>query len=184
MIRYSVTAESLISSAEAFATAAHAAVGQQRKYTSEPYIVHPRAVVEIIRRPYISASWEMVCAAWLHDVVEDTQVASETIHHMFGNGVGYLVDALTNVPASAGNRKARHSMNIERLKAAPPGAQTIKIADIIDNTWSITRRDPNFAEIYLEEKAAVLAALTDANPQLRNLALDQIWLERKELFYA
>ena len=43
--------------------------------------------------------------------------------------------------------------------SAPERAQTIKVADIIDNTKSIVRRDPGFAEVYLKEKAALLEVL-------------------------
>lgn len=55
--------------AEAFATAAHAAIDQRRKWTGAPYIMHPESVVRIIQ----TVEWhtvDMVCAAWLHDVLE------------------------------------------------------------------------------------------------------------------
>lgn len=57
-----------------FAMAAHAAVGQKRKYTGEPYIVHPVEVCDIITHNVEWSNDEMCCAALLHDVVEDTQV--------------------------------------------------------------------------------------------------------------
>lgn len=58
------------SRAKEFATRYHASIDQRRKYTNEPYISHPAAVVELVRSvPHTEA---MLCAAWLHDVVEDT----------------------------------------------------------------------------------------------------------------
>ena len=56
--------------AKDFATRHHASIGHKRKYTGEDYIVHPTAVVELVRGvPHTAA---MICAAWLHDTVEDT----------------------------------------------------------------------------------------------------------------
>ena len=61
--------------AKKFATHAHG--DQKRKYTLEPYIAHPAAVVELVRGvPHTEA---MLCAAWLHDVVEDTPVTIDEV---------------------------------------------------------------------------------------------------------
>jgi len=80
--------------ARAFATAAHAAVKQLRKYTGEPYIVHPAAVAEIVKS--VRHTPEMIAAAWLHDVVEDTGVTLEAIESEFGADVTSLVFWLTD----------------------------------------------------------------------------------------
>jgi (p)ppGpp synthase/HD superfamily hydrolase len=62
----------LIVKADLFAMVAHAAVGQRRRYTDEPYIVHPRRLaLRIAALP--GATVEMVVAALLHDTVEDTR---------------------------------------------------------------------------------------------------------------
>jgi (p)ppGpp synthase/HD superfamily hydrolase len=62
----------LIRAADLFATVAHAAVGQRRRYTDEPYVVHPRRLaLRIAALP--GATVEMVIAALLHDTVEDTR---------------------------------------------------------------------------------------------------------------
>src|SRR5580765_8807774 len=83
--------------ARVFATAAHAAVGQVRKYTGEPYINHPAAVAEIVRA--VPHSEAMLAAAWLHDVVEDTKVTYADIKAEFGEDVAVLVNWLTDVSA-------------------------------------------------------------------------------------
>lgn len=78
----------LVERAILFATAAHAAVGQRRKYTGEPYIVHPLEVMALLRkhatRPVTD---EMLAAAACHDVVEDTGVTIELIREVFGERV-------------------------------------------------------------------------------------------------
>ena len=69
-----------------------------------------------------------------------------------------------------GNRAARKAASRARLAAAPSWVQTIKCADLISNTSSIVRHDPEFAKVYLEEKRLLLDVLTKADPQLRDLA--------------
>jgi (p)ppGpp synthase/HD superfamily hydrolase len=72
-----------------FATTAHASINQRRKYTGEPYIVHPIAVAELVRS--VPHTPEMIAAAYLHDVVEDTPVTIEEIREEFGPQVAELV---------------------------------------------------------------------------------------------
>ncbi|MTJ93609.1 MAG: HD domain-containing protein, partial [Desulfovibrio sp.] len=75
----------LIARAAAFAAEAHAAVGQVRKYTGEPYVEHPRAVARLVADA--GGDDAMVAAAWLHDVVEDTRVSLDEIRGQFGDAV-------------------------------------------------------------------------------------------------
>jgi (p)ppGpp synthase/HD superfamily hydrolase len=155
--------------ARIFATAAHAAVGQLRKYTNEPYIVHPAEVVSIVRSvPHTEA---MVAAAWLHDVVEDTGVTIETVRAEFGEEVADLVGWLTDVSRPEdGNRAHRKARDREHTAAAPAEAQTVKLADLISNTRSIMAHDPKFAVTYLEEKQALLAVMTRGDATLMAIA--------------
>ena len=94
-----------------FALAAHAAVGQKRKYTGEDYIHHPVQVANIVySRGY---SDEMLAAAYLHDVVEDTQVTIELIKKEFGKCIATLVEGLTDVSKPEdGNRAARKEIDV------------------------------------------------------------------------
>ena len=155
--------------ARIFATAAHAAVGQLRKYTNEPYIVHPAEVVSIVRSvPHTEA---MLAAAWLHDVVEDTGVTIETVRAEFGAEVADLVSWLTDVSRPEdGNRAHRKARDCEHTAAAPAEAQTVKLADLISNTRSIMAHDPKFAVTYLEEKRALLAVMTRGDATLMSIA--------------
>ena len=155
--------------ARIFATAAHAAVGQLRKYTNEPYIVHPAEVVSTVRSvPHTEA---MLAAAWLHDVVEDTGVTIETVRAEFGSEVADLVAWLTDVSRPEdGNRAHRKARDREHTAAAPAEAQTVKLADLISNTRSIMAHDPKFAVTYLEEKRALLAVMTRGDATLMAIA--------------
>lgn len=155
--------DSLESRARDFATEAHR--GQVRRYTDEPYINHPAAVVEIVRG--VPHDEEMLAAAWLHDVVEDCGLEGEDVLRVFGFGVAALVSALTKVSRpSDGNRAARMEIDRRHTAAASPRAKTIKLADLIDNSASILERDPIFARVYLREKAALLEVLREGDPTL------------------
>jgi (p)ppGpp synthase/HD superfamily hydrolase len=156
-----------------FATAAHAAVGQLRKYTFEPYIVHPAEVAGIVAEA--GGTPEMIAAAWLHDTVEDTGVTSELIRAEFGDEVATLVGWLTDVSRpDHGNRAARKAVDRAHTAAAPAEAQTIKLADLICNTKSIVAHDPKFAVTYLAEKRELLEVMTKGDPRLRERAIRQI----------
>ncbi|MCJ8520756.1 (p)ppGpp synthase/HD superfamily hydrolase [Pseudorhizobium tarimense] len=155
-----------------FATKAHGAIGQRRKYTNEPYIVHPIAVAELVRS--VPHTEEMVAAALLHDVVEDTPVAIEEIREEFGQEVAELVDWLTDVSKpSDGNRRVRKHKDLLHLAKAPAAAKTIKIADLIDNTLTIAKHDPSFWKVYRREKEALLQVVKEGDPSLWKAAAAQ-----------
>lgn len=157
----------------AFATNAHGSVLQVRKYTKEPYIVHPIAVASIVRSVRDHTP-EMLAAAYLHDVVEDTPVTIEEVFAEFGVEVGELVSWLTDVSKPTdGNRRVRKALDRAHSIAAPAAAQTIKVADLIDNTKSIVRFDPSFATVFLREKQLLLDGLVRADEKLREIALNQ-----------
>ena len=96
----------LVERARDFALAAHRGVGQLRKYTGEPYEEHLRRVAAIVEEH--AGDPEMIAAAWLHDVVEDTPATIEEVERAFGPGVRGLVEALTDMSGPQhGNRAAR-----------------------------------------------------------------------------
>ena len=159
----------IVERARVFATAAHAAVAQLRKYTNEPYIVHPAEVVSIVRS--VPHTDEMLAAAWLHDTVEDTGVTLETIRAEFGDKVAELVGWLTDVSRpDHGNRAARKAVDRAHSAAAPAAAQTVKLADLISNTRSILEHDQKFAKTYLEEKRLLLEVMTKGDATLMAIA--------------
>ncbi len=157
---------SLVRDAQIFAGAAHRAVKQLRKYTHEPYIVHPAEVASIVAQ-VPGATEEMIAAAWLHDVVEDTGITNDEIHLYFGADVAKLVFWLTDASKPEdGNRAVRKAIDREHMFRAPAEAQTIKLADLISNTKSIVEYDPEFAKIYLKEKKMLLDVMTKGNAAL------------------
>ena len=88
-----VTAEELQRIKDAYFLAQEAHCEQKRK-TGEPYIIHPIAVATIAAEE-LELDANTVCAAFLHDVVEDTAYTLDDIRERFGDDVAFLVDAVT-----------------------------------------------------------------------------------------
>ena len=157
----------LVDRALKFATIAHA--DQKRKYTGQPYIVHPIEVMEIVKT--VDHDDAMLAAALLHDVVEDTDITLDVISDAFGEDVANLVDDLTDVSKPEdGNRKTRKALDRAHSANASARAQTIKLADLISNSADILENDPNFAKVYLAEKELLLEVLTKGDASLRERA--------------
>lgn len=165
----------IVKLADAFATAAHAAVGQTRKYTGEPYIVHPRRVMRTLVDIGINDP-DVLASALLHDVVEDTNITSDLILEVFGSRVQSIVASLTDTAyvMNGANRRARKEMDRARLAQSDSLTQTIKVADLIDNSVSILAHDPKFAKVYIAEKKLLLDVLVLADPTLVAQARSQV----------
>lgn len=159
----------LIKKAEDFCKLAH--IMQKRKYTFEPYWHHCREVAFLVEA--IGGTPEMIAAAWLHDTVEDTGTLIGTIERDFGHDVATLVYWLTDESKPMdGNRAVRKKIDLEHTAKATPPAKTVKLADLISNSTSISRHDPDFARVYMREKAKLLEVLGEGDLVLYSLAKD------------
>lgn len=157
----------LVTKAREFAAQAHA--GQKRKYSGQPYIVHPIAVAELVAT--VTEDQEVIAAALLHDTVEDTPVTIDEIEARFGPRVAALVSDLTDVSRKEdGNRAARRAIDRAHTALASPDAKTIKLCDLIDNTRTIVRDDPGFARVYMAEKRLMLEVLKEGHAGLHERA--------------
>lgn len=130
---------------------------QTRKYTGELYITHPLEVTS--RLTPFTTNVDILCAALLHDVVEDTTVKIEKIEKVFGETVASYVWYLTKPPAFVGNRAKRKQIDRDRLREAPVEARLIKIFDLWHNSESIREHDPEFWETFREEAKLLLDSM-------------------------
>jgi GTP diphosphokinase / guanosine-3',5'-bis(diphosphate) 3'-diphosphatase len=145
---------------------------QVRKYTGNPYVDHLAEVCGIA----MSAGWrapevhpdKFMAVCWLHDSVEDQGLTKHDIEDRFGATVADAVMLLSDL--ELGNRAERKRLSRERLSRAPAWVQTIKCADLISNTSSIVKHDPEFAALYFEEKRLLLDVLTKADARLLSIA--------------
>ncbi|RKZ80143.1 MAG: bifunctional (p)ppGpp synthetase/guanosine-3',5'-bis(diphosphate) 3'-pyrophosphohydrolase [Gammaproteobacteria bacterium] len=159
----------LVSRAIRFATEAHERIDHLRKYSNLSYTVHLDQVAKITET--VTDDEEMIAAAWLHDVVEDTPATLEDIEREFGVSVAILVRELTDISKpSDGNRAERKALDKTHLAQASARAQTIKLADLIDNCIDITKHDPRFARVYVKEMEALLRVLVNADEGLMSRA--------------
>lgn len=94
------------------------------KHDGEPYIHHVRRVVEYLREA--GAGENVLAVAWLHDVVEDTDVTLEQIRRLFGSTIATAVDAITH-------RKGEPRVEYYRRVGANLDALIVKMADGRDN---------------------------------------------------
>ncbi len=94
MVESYVSEEELAMVRHAYEFARDAHAGQKRK-SGEPFIVHPIQVAIILADLKMDA--ETVCAALLHDTVEDTEVSAELVEEEFGEGVRNLVEGVTKI---------------------------------------------------------------------------------------
>jgi len=129
--------------AKEFAIAAH---GEQ-KYGDLPYSYHLEKVAEALER-FGYNDPELISAAWLHDVVEDTDTTIEEVRKEFGDRVAELVFAVTNEPGI--NRKERHSKTYIKIKKLSD-AIVLKLADRIANTESSIETKSKLLGMYKKE---------------------------------
>lgn len=149
-----------------FATKAHG--NQARKYTGEPYIVHPIEVMQILHSKGFNDEHRTV--ALLHDVLEDTTANPMAIEFYFGLDVLYHVQTLTDLKDPNKNRATRKAEQRERLSKACALVQNVKCADLISNARGIGRYDPEFYKVYVAEARALLDVMTNADRDLHYTA--------------
>lgn len=163
--------KTIVDRARLFATKKHKEVNHKRKYTGEDYITHPEAVARIVAS--VTTDEFIIAAAWLHDTVEDTNTTFEEIEQEFGYKVAGLVEMVTDVSVPEdGNRATRKEIDLVHLAGASPEGKTLKLADVIHNLSSITNHAPDFAPVYMREKAALLEVLGEGDEYLYREAWD------------
>lgn len=108
---------------------------EQKRISGTPYITHPLAVALIVAEMQMDV--DSVCAALLHDVVEDTQYSSEDIKNLFGEQVALLVDGVTKLDKiEFSNKEERDMENLRKMflaMASDIRVIIIKFADRMHN---------------------------------------------------
>jgi (p)ppGpp synthase/HD superfamily hydrolase len=177
----------LLIRAAQFADRAH--MGQVRKYSHRPYIEHPMRVAgAMMLRTDIDAGGigeQVVCAAWLHDVLEDSPTTVEQLGE-FGPVITTIVVELTHPPLSAGNRAKRNAFYFKRLAKASREAQIVKLLDRIDNLRDmdsaeiVGAKDKSFTALYAEESITLGDAIGSVDILLKRELQALAYKLRKE----
>lgn len=133
----------IIERAFRFANEAHKGI---RRRSGEPYIMHPIAVARIVQHE-IGLGSTSICAALLHDVVEDTDYTVEDISRNFGPKIAQLVDGLTKISGGIfGEKASAQAENIRRLlltMSEDIRVVIIKMADRLHNMRTLGSMAPN-----------------------------------------
>lgn len=148
---------------------------QQRKYSNEPYWHHVVSVAETASKRVDGAIEIALC----HDLFEDTPCSYQDLQKKLGE-IGYskkeaseicdvtkeLTDVYIKEDYPELNRKTRKEKEAKRLGKISSLGQSIKYADLIDNTSSIVENDRQFAKVYIQEAIAILDQMRKGNIHL------------------
>ena len=129
----------LLDKAIVFAVQAHH--NTERRGKGFPYIVHPLEAVAVVAT--LSSDQELLAAAALHDVVEDTSITLDQLRREFGDKVAFLVEQESDkfVPerSESDSWRDRKQGAIDRLAAAPYEAKIVALGDKLSNMRAIAR---------------------------------------------
>ena len=133
----------LITKAFNFARQAHKGV---RRLSGEPYIMHPIAVAQIACEE-VGLGSTSICAALLHDVVEDTDYTTEDIENIFGPKIAQIVDGLTKISGGIfGEQASAQAENFKKLlltMSEDIRVILIKICDRLHNMRTLESQPAN-----------------------------------------
>ncbi|MEO7924844.1 MAG: HD domain-containing protein [Chitinophagaceae bacterium] len=174
--------ETLLEQVRDFADKAHGE--QRRKYTPDRYIVHPARVMETCKK--YSNALPVLAAALLHDVLEDTPVTKEEMQEFLLSIMNKeeatqtlelvieLTDVYTKTAYPKLTRQQRKIKEYGRMEKVSAAAQTIKYADIMDNSKEIVVHDSDFAPVYLHECKTLLEKMSKGNKALHREAFQTV----------
>lgn len=148
----------LLEKALDYAKKAHAT---QKRATGEPYIIHPLAVAEILTE--LEMDQQTLCAALLHDTVEDTGSTKEDIAELFGKDVANMVDGVTKLDkVSFHSKEEQQAENFRKMflaMAQDIRVVIIKLADRLHNMRTMKHLPPAKQQIKARETLDIYAPL-------------------------
>jgi guanosine-3',5'-bis(diphosphate) 3'-pyrophosphohydrolase len=155
-----VTAQ--VASAVQFATAQH---GDQRRKTGVPYLEHLLEAVQILAEGAGVRDPDVLVAAVLHDVVEDTPCTLADLRAVFGPRVAELVGWVTIPEPGPGEASAAvREAYLRRLRDAPPDAVLVKLADRMSNVQTLRNLTPGRQRAYYAQTVTHIIPLTATQP--------------------
>jgi guanosine-3',5'-bis(diphosphate) 3'-pyrophosphohydrolase len=161
--------------------AAHKHRDQRRKDVhASPYINHPIALANILVNEADIHDPEVICAALLHDTIEDTQTTAAELEADFGACVRDIVLEVTDDKLL--QKSERKRLQIEHAAHASPKAKLVKLADKISNlrdiassppaSWSLARQQE-----YFDWAKAVIDGVRGTDAKLE-AAFDRAYAQR------
>ncbi len=169
---------------KALAFAADKHRDQRRKGAdASPYINHPIALANVLANEGGVEDATVLCAAVLHDTIEDTKTTADEIQSLFGSRVAAVVLEVTDDKSL--DKQVRKQRQVERAPHLSPEAKLVKLADKISNLrdilasppadWSVERKQD-----YFDWSANVVAGVRGVHPGL-GAVFDGLLARRAEL---
>ena len=168
---------------KALAFAAHKHRDQRRKDpAASPYINHPIALADVLVNEGGVTDVEVLCAALLHDTVEDTDTTEQELAAAFGPRVARIVAEVTDDQALS--KAERKRLQVEHAGSLSLEAKLVKLADKICNLRDVLQRPPAHWGLerrreYFEWAKDVVDGLRGAHPRLE-LVFDKAYSQRPE----
>jgi guanosine-3',5'-bis(diphosphate) 3'-pyrophosphohydrolase len=151
-----------VSDAVEFATRWH---GDQKRPTGAPYLEHLLEALEVLVKGAGITDQDVLCAAVLHDVVEDTSCTVDRLEERFGRRTAELVAWVTKPEAGPGEDKARvKEAYLAHLKEAPDDAKLVKLADRVSNVQTLRNLNPEKQRSYYAQTVTYILPLTKDFP--------------------
>ncbi len=150
-----------------FAAESHS--GQLRKDGNTPYVNHPLEVMHLLAHTGNVSDEDILVAAVLHDVIEDTTVTAKEIADRFGERVSKIVVELTDDKSLSKEERKRHQLT--GATKLSPDARLVRISDKICNVYDILYAPPRDWSVarrldYLEWSKAVIGKIRGTNEAL------------------
>jgi guanosine-3',5'-bis(diphosphate) 3'-pyrophosphohydrolase len=165
----------------ALAFAAHKHRDQRRKDAeASPYINHPIALADVLVNEGGVADIEVICAALLHDTVEDTATTPEELEKAFGRRIAQIVAEVTDDTSLP--KAERKRLQIEHAASISDEAKLVKLADKICNLRDVVDHPPAKWDLkrraeYFDWAKNVVDRLRGAHPRLEK-AFDDAYSKR------
>ena len=155
---------------EALAFAARKHRDQRRKDAeASPYINHPIALADVLVNEGGVTDIEVLCAALLHDTLEDTDTTHEELANAFGSRIARIVAEVSDDKALPKSERKR--LQVAHAAALSREAKLVKLADKICNVRDVAERPPSGWNLarrreYFEWARAVIDGLRGVHPRL------------------
>ena len=156
----------------------------QKRYSGEPYIVHPVAVAAILVD--LCMDYQSIIAALLHDTVEDTEMTYDDVKNEFGDKVANLVEGVTKlgkVPLGTKDKEEVQAENIRKMLLAMAEdirVMIIKLADRLHNMRTLEfmreqkRRDKALETLEIYAPIAHRLGIRTLKEELEDLAISYL----------